>query len=98
MVIKDLLLLQPKMAAISNRSGHYPLNISILNQQNFITSKIIFDSAPSIGRKFDAINGLLPFMSAAVGEWEDDIDQTSTVYYLLQEDPVLIKSYIEGLN
>ena len=98
MVIKDLLLLDPKMAAISNRSGHYPLNISISNQQDFISTMILFDSAPAIGRKADAINGLLPFMSAAVGDWEDQIDQTSTILYLLQEDPVVIKNYVENHN
>ena len=95
MVIKDLLLINPKMSAISNRSGHYPLHISISNQQNFVTSKIIFDSAPDIGRKTDAINGLLPFMLAAVGNWEDEIDQTNIIFYLLQEDPALVKSYVE---
>ena len=95
MVVKDLLLLNPKMVAISNRNGHYPLNISISNQQHFTTSKIIFDSAPGIGRKTDAINGLLPFMLAAVGNWEDEIDQTNIIFYLLQEDPALVKSYVE---
>ena len=98
MVVQDLLLLNPKMATISNRSGNYPLNISISSQQNFITSKIIFDSSPGTGRKAHAINGLLPFMSAAVGNWEDETDQTSTIFYLLQEDPNLIKIYVEGLN
>ena len=95
-LIKDLLQINPKMADIPDRSGHHPLNISISNQQNFISTKNIFDAAPGIGRKSDAINGLLPFMSAAVCDWDDGVDQINTIFYLLQNDPVLVKSLIEG--
>ena len=57
--IKGLLLINPKMGANSDRSRHYPLKISISNQQNFIDTKIIFDSTMGTGRKTDAINELL---------------------------------------
>jgi len=96
-VLKDLILLNPKMAAVPDRRGNYPLNISISNQQNFISTKIIFDAAPGIGRKPDAVDGLLAFMSAAVGDWDDEIDQITTIFYLLHEDPVLVKNYTDGL-
>merc|ERR1719203_1233375 len=97
-LLNDLLLINPDMAAIPNRSGLYPLNISISNQQNFISTKIIFDAAPGIGRKADTIDGLLPFMSAAVSDWDDNTDQINTIFYLLQEDPVLVKSFTEDLH
>jgi hypothetical protein len=94
-LVEELVAMNPKMATISNKSGCYPLNISIFNQQSFSTNKVIFDAAPRIGRISCANDGLIPFMSAAVGEWDDEIDQISTIFYLLQEDPVTIKYYIE---
>ena len=81
------------MAKVPDKNGNLPLTISILNEQDYITTKLIFDAAPEIGRKLNAIDGLIPFMSAAVGDWDDEIDQINTIFFLLQEDPATIKSF-----
>ena len=57
----------------------------------------MFDAASPIGRKSNAIDGLSPFMSDAVCDWNDDVDQINTIFYLLQEDLVLVKSCTEAL-
>ena len=82
------------MAEVPDENGNLPLTISILNEQDYITTKLIFDAAPEIGRNLSANDGLIPFMSAAVGDWDDEIDQINTVFFLLQEDPSIIKSFI----
>ena len=77
------------MVTIPNRDGHYPLQISIANQQVFSTTKQIFDAYPSMGRVKIGSDGLVAFKLAAVGFWEDDVDQINTIFYLLQQDPVV---------
>ena len=67
MFMKDLLVLNPKIAAIFNRIGCFPLSISTSHQHDFISIKIVLDAVPEVGTKADAINRLLPLMSATVG-------------------------------
>ena len=93
--MRDLLSINPNMAEIPDGIGIFPLEISIYNEQDFITTKLVFDAAPYIGRRVNVIDRLMPFMSAAVGTWEDDMDQINTVLYLLQEDPAIIESFTE---
>ena len=95
--MKDLLAINPKMAEIPDGIGIFPLVISILNEQDFITTKLIFDAAPYIGRRVNVIDGFIPFMSAAVGTWEDELDQISSVYYLIQEDPVIVENLARNI-
>ena len=92
--VRDLLAIDTKMAKVPDENGNLPLTISILNEQDYITTKLIFDASPEIGQNLSANDGLIPFMSAAVGDWDDEIDQINTVFFLLQADPSTIKSFI----
>ena len=79
------------MASIPDSNGHYPLHISISSRQVFNATKQIFDACPYIGRENNnLIDGLIPFKSAAVDAWEDELDQINTIFYLLLQDPVLV--------
>lgn len=93
--VRDLLAIDTKMANVPDENGNLPLTISILNEQEYITTKLIFDASPEIGQNFSASDGLFPFMSAAVGDWDDEIDQINTVFFLLQEEPAIIKCLSE---
>ena len=78
------------MASVPDRNGIYPLHISILNQQLFIATKQIFDACPCVGTEKNVLDSLIPFKSAAVGTWEDELDQINTILYSLLNDPALI--------
>ena len=89
-IIQDLLSLTPTMTNIPDRSGNYPLQISILNEQSFNGTKYIFDACPWVGREKNVRDGLVSFKLAAVGDWENDMDQINTILYLLLQDPIVI--------
>ena len=89
-IIHDLLRVNTYMACVPDSNGNYPLYISIFNQQVFSATKQIFDAGPWIGEEANTVDGLVPFMSAAVGAWKNVLDQVNTILYLLQQNPVLI--------
>jgi len=85
--VKDFLSIAPQMALIPNSSGSYPLHIAILNQQCYETIFEIFKALPDMGKINDKDTGLLPYMLAAMGNWKNEMDQTTIIYQLLREDP-----------
>ena len=72
-----------------DENGHFPLQISIQNHQSFQSSKLIYDACPSIGREKN-IDDFASFKLAAIGEWDNDIDQINTIFYLIVNDPIVL--------
>jgi len=89
-IVKELLAILPQMAFIPDRNGNYPLHIAVNNQQSYDVVINLFKAFPEVGSIFDTKTGLLLFMLAAVGNWENQADQISVTYHLLREDPHLI--------
>ena len=89
-LVQDLLRVNSNMVSIPDGSGNYHLHISIDNQQVFNTTNQIIDESLWVGREMNVIDGLVLFKSAAVGAWDNDLDQVNTILYLLREDPVVI--------
>ena len=89
-MVKDLIALAPQMVFIPNKKGSYPLHIAIHNQQAYVVVHEIFKALPEMRYIQDVKTKLLPFMLAAVGDWESEMDQISIIYRLLREDPHLI--------
>jgi len=75
------------MAFISDQKGNYPLHIAINNHQSCQVIYELFKAFPAIGAIVDINTGLLPFMLAAVNNWESISDQITITYQLLREDP-----------
>ena len=88
-LIQDLLSINPTMVCVKDRNGSFPLQISIKNHQSFQSTKFIYDACPYIGREKD-IDGFISFKLAAVGNWDNDIDQINTIYYLIVNDPIVL--------
>ena len=77
----------PEMASNADREGNYPLFIAIRNQQSYDTMLELFKTFPEIVGTKDVATNSLPFMLAAKGNWENEIDQVAIIYLLLREDP-----------
>ena len=88
-MVKELLSITPQMAFICNSNSSYPLHIAIRNQQSCKTMYELFNAFSNMVKIKDSKTSLLPFMLAAVGNWENEVDQISIIFRLLQEDPLL---------
>ena len=78
------------MVCARDRNGYFPLQISIRSQQRFSATKLIYDTYPCIGRESD-LNGFLSFQLAAIGDWDNDIDQINSIFYSIVQDPMVLK-------
>ena len=86
-IVKELLEIEPQMVLIPDSNGNYPIHLAIYNQQSYTTVMHFFKEVPETIMIRDENTKLLPFMLAAVGEWENQEDQISITYELLREDP-----------
>ena len=86
-MVKELLAIAPQMVFIPDREGNYPLHIAINNQQSYLVTYELFKAFPAVGNILEFETSLLPFMLAAVGNWNNEADQITTAYQLLREDP-----------
>jgi len=75
------------MVLIPNRNENYPLHLAIKNQQTCDTAHNLFQAFPGAGMKLDTKTKLIPFMLAAVGDWNRHGNQMTAIYQLLREDP-----------
>ena len=75
------------MAFIPDSSGSYPLHIAIRNQQSCGIANELFKAFPDMLKIKDVETNLVPFMQAATGNWENELDQITIIYRLLQQDP-----------
>ena len=73
-IVKELIAIAKQMAFLPNIEGNFPLHIAIHNQQCFGMIHEIFHACPEVGGTQDKESRLLPFMLAAVGDWENGID------------------------
>ena len=90
-MIKELLAIAPQMVFIQDGKGNFPLHIAIHNQLSCDITCDLFEAFPEVGNMKDAKTGLLPFMQAAVDNWERERDQITIAYRLLRENPHSIK-------
>ena len=88
-LIQDLLSIKPTMVSVKDRNGNYPLQLSIQNRQVFQCTKLIYDACPYIGKETN-IDGFTSFKLAAIGDWDNDIDQINTIFYLIMKDPIVL--------
>ena len=88
--VREIIAVAPETVFISDRRGMYPLHIAIQNQKSYDVIRQIYRAFPEMGKTQDETTKLLPFMLAAVGEWESKECQLSAMYYLLREDPPLV--------
>ena len=89
-LVKELLATAPQMVFIPDGEGNYPLHIALHHQQSHEISYRIFQAFPDTGKIRDVKTKLVPFMLAAMGNWESEMDQITTSYQLLKEDPPLV--------
>ena len=83
--------MNPAMVSIKDRNGYFPLQISILNHQSFNATKLIYDACPCVGKEKDIVNDFVSFKLAAIGDWDNDVDQINTIFYLILQDPIVLK-------
>ena len=86
-IVKELLEIEPQMVLIPDSNGIYPIHLAIYNQQSYTTVMHLFEEVPETIMIRDENTKLLPFMLAAVGNWENQDDQISLINQLLKEDP-----------
>ena len=86
-MVKELLALAPQMAFLPDKIGNYSLHIAILHQQNSGVVYELFKAYPDLGSMYDLKTSLLPFMLAAMDNWNNEKDQINVIYQLLREDP-----------
>ena len=91
-LVKELVTIMPLMALIPDSQGNYPLHIAIHNQQCFDVICVLYRAYPNTGKVRDLKTQLLPFMVAAVDNWDENEnnDQLAITYLLLREDPLLV--------
>ena len=81
------------MVLIPDREGNYPIHLAIYNRQSYDTVWYLFKAVPETNMIRDEKTKLLPFMLAAVGDWENQDDQISITYHLLREDPHSVSTH-----
>ena len=86
-IVKELLAIAPQMVFIPDNKGNYPIHIAICNQQSHDVVSQLHRAFPEMGNIRDSKTKLLPFMLAAMGNWENEINQITIAYHLLREDP-----------
>ena len=89
-LVQELIAIAPRMVFIPDGGGNYPLHIAIHHQQSYQVSYQIYRAFPDMGKIRDVKTKLVPFMLAAIGNWQSEVDQITTTYQLLQEDPLLV--------
>ena len=91
-MVKELVTIMPSMALIPDSQGNYPLHIAIHSQQSYDVIYILYRAYPNTGKIRDLKTQLLPFMLAAVDNWDENEnnDQLTITYLLLREDPHLV--------
>jgi len=91
-MVKELVTIMPQMALIPDSQGNYPLHIAIHNQQSYDVIYSLYRAYPNTGKIRDLKTQLLPFMLAAVDNWDgnENYDQLTLTYLLLREDPLLV--------
>ena len=85
--IKNIMDIAPNTASIPDNRGNYPLFIAIQNQQSYDTINEIFKAFPEVIETKDIVTNSLPFVLAAGGNWENEIEQVTAIYFLLRQDP-----------
>ena len=99
-IIDELLTHYPEAASLPNKEGRLPLQIAIATGQLYYGAlkNILCASPPALGR-IDQETELFPFMLAATekvnglqstNETQDSLEQLSTIYLLLKDDPTLV--------
>ena len=86
-IVKELLAIAPQMVFIPDKNGDYPLHIAIQNQLSHEVIYELFKAFPEMGTITDEKTSLLPFMLAAIGNWESEKLQMTITYQLLRESP-----------
>ena len=86
-MVKELVRIAPHMVLIPDSRGNYPIHLAIHYQQSYDTIKTLFEALPATMLMWDLKTKLLPFMLAAVGDWENENNQMTIIYELLKEDP-----------
>jgi len=80
----------PQMVFIPDNDGNYPIHLAIYNHHSYDILYQLYKQFPSTGKIEDGKSKLIPFMLAALGNWQNELDQLSIIYVLLREDPLLI--------
>ena len=89
-LVQELVSIAPQMFFIRDGEGNYPLHIAIHHEQSYQVSYQIYRAFPHMGKIRDVKTNLVPFMLAAIGNWESVMDQITTTYQLLREEPLLV--------
>lgn len=103
-IINELIASYPQAASLPDNKGRLPLQLAIANGQSFHRGplKSILYAAPHALTHTDKDTNLFPFMLAAATNEasysrsglqktsDKNLDQLTTIYLLLKEDPTLV--------
>jgi len=94
-VVETVLQARPSVAAVPDRNGRLPLNLTVESGKCWFEGvKLALRAYPEALSEVDTKYNLYPFMAAAIGE----INSLTCVYELLRADPELVRCGITSGN
>ena len=90
-IVQRLIQEVPEQSERRNIKGRLVLSLALESGMPLSLLQRILCDAPKVLHTRDSLTGMYPFMLAASGEEEEKLN---TVYWLLREDPTVLKTYL----